>query len=208
MKEDIEKGEGKAVKKQSSPAGFVKKETLLLVGLLCLIAGFLSGIAFSVYKAPAVEHQHESGAQEKRLSAEQSQSILKFESAVESNPQSIEAWTSLGHLYFDTDQPEKAINAYTKSLALSPANPDVLTDLGVMYRRVGRPDQAIASFDKAIGINGRHEIARFNKGVVLFFDIKDKDGGLAAWRELVAINPMATAPNGQMVSEIIKEVQR
>jgi cytochrome c-type biogenesis protein CcmH/NrfG len=197
---------------EQSPTGGVKKEIVLLIGLGCLIIGFLSGIVFSVYKAPAgagtgkvAAGQQE--AQAGKLSAEQAQQMLQLELEVQKNPQNTEAWTNLGHLYFDSDQADKAITAYNKSLALAPNNPDVLTDLGVMYRRAGNPQQAIVSFDKAIQANAKHETARFNKGIVLLYDLKDQPGAIAAWQGLVSINPMATAPNGQLISEMLKEMQ-
>lgn len=197
---------------EQSPAGGFKKEIVLLVGLGCLIIGFLSGIVFSIYKTPAgggaaTVATGQLQAQAAKLTTEQSQQLLQLELAVQKNPNNIEAWTNLGHLYFDSDQPDKAINAYTKSLALAPNNPDVLTDLGVMYRRAGNPQQAVASFDKAIAVNAKHETARFNKGIVLLYDLKDQPGAIAAWQGLVSLNPMATAPNGQLISEMLKEMQ-
>lgn len=196
---------------EQSSAGVFKKETVLVIGLCCLIIGFLSGIVFSVYKTPpaggpakvAANQQPQAG----QLTAEQAQQLLQLELEVQKNPGNIDAWTTLGHLYFDSDQAEKAINAYSKSLSLAPNNADVLTDLGVMYRRVGNFQQAVASFDKAVQVNARHETARFNKGIVLLYDLKDQEGAIASWQELVGLNPMATAPNGQLVSEILKEIQ-
>ncbi len=195
-----------------SPATDFKKETVLLIGLGCLIIGFLSGIVFSIYKTPAgagvakvATGQPE--AQPGKLTAEQAQLLLQLELEVQKNPQNTEAWTNLGHLYFDSDQADKAITAYNKSLALAPNNADVLTDLGVMYRRAGNPQQAVASFDRAIQANAKHETARFNKGIVLLYDLKDQPGAIAAWQGLVSLNPMATAPNGQLISEMLKEIQ-
>lgn len=194
------------------PADGVKKEIVILIGLCCLIIGFLSGIVFSIYKTPAsaggakvTTGQPE--AQAGKLTDEQAQHLLQLEREVQKNPENVEAWTNLGHLYFDSDQADKAITAYNKSLALAPNNADVLTDLGVMYRRAGNPQQAVASFDRAIQVNAKHETARFNKGIVLFYDLKDQPGAIAAWQGLVSLNPMATAPNGQLVSEILKEIQ-
>jgi|EPASupsiteSAE347_1022098.scaffolds.fasta_scaffold43663_1 cytochrome c-type biogenesis protein CcmH/NrfG len=201
-----------ALQPEQAPAGAFKKETVLVIGLCCLIIGFLSGIVFSIYKAPAgggaakvTAGQPET--QSGKLTAEQTQHLLQLELEVQKNPENVEAWTNLGHLYFDSDQADKAITAYTKSLALAPNNADVLTDLGVMYRRAGDPKQAIASFDRAIQVNAKHETARFNKGIVLLYDLKDQPGAIGAWQELISLNPMATAPNGQLVSEILKEVQ-
>ncbi|HIJ91414.1 MAG: tetratricopeptide repeat protein [Desulfobulbaceae bacterium] len=197
---------------EQSPAGAFKKETVLLVGLCCLIIGFLSGIVFSIYKTPAGGGAaNVTGGQPVpqtgKLTAEQAQQLLQLELEVQKNPDNVAAWTNLGHLYFDSDQADKAITAYNKSLALAPNNADVLTDLGVMYRRAGNPQQAVATFERAIQVNGKHETARFNKGVVLLYDLKDKPGAITAWEELVSLNPMATAPNGQLVSEILKEIQ-
>lgn len=201
-----------ASQSEQSPAGAFKKEAVLLIGLCCLIIGFLSGIVFSIYKTPpgggtAKVAGGQPAAQSGQLTAEQAQTLLRLELEVQKNPENIEAWTNLGHLYFDSDQADKAITAYNKSLALAPNNADVLTDLGVMYRRAGDFRQAIASFDRAIKVNGKHETARFNKGIVLFYDLKDQPGAIAAWQELVGLNPMATAPNGQLVSELLKEIQ-
>jgi len=122
------------------------------------------------------------------------------------NPTNVNAWTQLGHVYFDTNNPPKAIRAYEKSLELNPNNPDVLTDLGVMYRRNGQPDKALATFDQAIAIAPNHEQSRFNKGIVLRYDMNDVEGARKAWEELLKINPNAVAPNGIPVSEAIKSL--
>lgn len=201
-----------ASKSEQSSAGSLKKETVLLIGVCCLIIGFLSGIVFSIFKTPAGGETAkvaggQPGTQAGKLTAEQTQHLLQLEREVQNNPKNTEAWTSLGHLYFDSHQADKAINAYNKSLALAPNNADVLTDLGVMYRQAGDPQQAVASFDRAMQANDKHETARFNKGIVLLYDLKDQPGALAAWQGLVNLNPMATAPNGQLISEIIKEIQ-
>jgi cytochrome c-type biogenesis protein CcmH/NrfG len=131
---------------------------------------------------------------------------LNLEQEVASNPTNVEAWTQLGHVYFDTDNPAKAIRAYEKSLELSPDDPNVLTDLGVMYRRNGEFEKALASFDRAITIAPSLEQPRFNKGVVLFYDLKDREGAIKAWEELLKINPNASTPNGQPLSEAIKNL--
>jgi cytochrome c-type biogenesis protein CcmH/NrfG len=122
------------------------------------------------------------------------------------NPTNIDAWTQLGNVYFDTQNFTKAIRAYEKSLELSPNNPNVLTDLGVMYRRNGQPGKAVEVFDRAMTIDPRHEQSRFNKGIVLRYDMNDREGAVKAWEELLRINPSATAPNGQPLSEAIKSL--
>jgi cytochrome c-type biogenesis protein CcmH/NrfG len=191
-------------------SGYVKKETALLIAVVAVVAGFLGGAVFSVYyTGPSQSIQSSappppSSGSAQGLTSQQAGSILALEKEVASNPDNGSAWTQLGHIYFDTNKPAKAIRAYEKSLALQPDNPNVLTDLGVMYRRNGQPAKALEVFDKAIALNPRHEQARFNKGIVLKFDLNDREGAIQAWEELLKINPAATLSNGQPVSEAIK----
>ena len=83
-------------------------------------------------------------------------------------------------------------------------NPNVLTDLGVMYRRNGQPEKALEAFNRAMTVDPSHEQSRFNKGIVLRYDMNDREAAIEAWEKLLEINPDAMAPNGQPVSEAIK----
>lgn len=189
--------------------GYMKTENTLLIAFITLSIGFVIGVIFGVYKSgsagmpqgnamPAVENTAEEHAAE----------IEALEKKTAENPNDIESWIQLGHLYFDTNQIKEAINAYETSLEIKPDNPDVLTDLGVMYRRDGNPKEALAKFDQAMALDPSHEISRFNKGIVLMHDLKDTKAGLEAWRELVGINPEAKAPNGQLVKDFITQLER
>ena len=93
-------------------------------------------------------------------------------------------------------------------MSLQPNNADVLTDLGVMYRRNEQPEKAVEAFDKAIQVNPRHEVSRFNKGIVLMHDLRDSRGALEAWDELVKMNPMAKAPNGLLIKDMIEKLKK
>jgi cytochrome c-type biogenesis protein CcmH/NrfG len=189
----------------------IKKGTLFIAIAISLCVGFLAGTIFAVYKlGPAKTSANQpdasSGQQEISLNQEQIQAITTLEAEVEKNHGNGEAWIRLGNLYFDTNQPQKAITAYTHALDLVPANADILTDLGVMYKNNKQPDKALESFDKAIQTNPRHEPARLNKGVVLLFDLGRTAEALEVWQELLGVNPNATTANGQSVRELIADV--
>jgi cytochrome c-type biogenesis protein CcmH/NrfG len=199
--------------KQTAPEGnFVKKETMFIVALITLVIGFLGGVFYSAMQSGPAERVQTTSAppqqsqQQSGLTNEQARNILSLEQEVAANPTNVDAWTQLGHVYFDTNNPPKAIRAYEKSLELRPNDPNVLTDLGVMYRRNGQPEKALETFDKAMSIAPSHEQARFNKGIVLRYDMNDREGAIKAWEELLKINPNALAPNGQPVSEAIKSL--
>ena len=130
-----------------------------------------------------------------------------LEEEVSLHPENVKAWTQLGNSYYDAHMFEKAIRAYKKSLELNPADANVWTDLGIMYRRSGQPQKAIEAFDSAILNDGKHEFARFNKGIVLMHDMEDAQAAIVAWEELAKINPNAKTPNGQPLKELIEKLK-
>jgi cytochrome c-type biogenesis protein CcmH/NrfG len=172
------------------------------------VAGILTGVLLTLYKTgsnPSADpHQHV----EQKTATDLSDQIAGLEFKTSQNPGDVAGWIQLGNLCFDANLADKAIVAYEKALALKPDNADVLTDLGVMYRKAGKFDKAIQCFDKAIAINPKHEIARFNKGIVLMHDLNDPKGAIKAWEELLAVNPLAMAPNGQSIDEMLKKMKQ
>jgi len=200
------------VKKKETDGQYVKKETMLVVGLVALIVGFLAGVVFSAYKStppsnmPPSDHT-DHAPQEQNIPNKQVKEIKDLEKEISLHPENLEALIRLGNLYFDVDRPEKAIMAYKKALELDPDNPYVMTDLGVMYRRKGQPSEAIKTFDKAIKIDPRLEPPRFNKGVVLLHDLNDPKGAIRAWEELVEVNPFARAHGEELVVEVLEKLK-
>jgi hypothetical protein len=47
----------------------------------------------------------------------------------------------------------------------------------------------------------------FNKGVVLFYDIKNYEEAINTWKKLVQVNPNATTPSGSPITELIDQLQ-
>ena len=176
------------------------KQTAILFVISSFVLGFLTGVGFTVYKTtPASGTVFDEGQE-----IDYAQRAKLLEAEVVKNQGNTAAWIQLGHVYFDTDQHQKAIDAYLKALELDPINADVLTDLGIMYRRSGQPQKAIESFDRAAAIDPKHEPARFNKGIVLMHDLNDQNGAIKAWEDLLEINPLAMAGNNQSVDQLIK----
>jgi cytochrome c-type biogenesis protein CcmH/NrfG len=190
---------------------YLKKETVIIIAVVSLVSGFFGGIVFSAFKSPSSAIQYAGSQPEGQtpdFTGQQASQILALEKEVATNPSNGAAWTQLGHVYYDTNQYDKAIKAYTKSLELTPDNANVLTDLGVMYRRNGQPDNAVAMFSKAASIDPSHEQSRFNKGVVLLYDFQDTAGAIAAWEDLLKANPAASSPNGQPMGEVIADLRK
>lgn len=203
----------------SDKSNMVKKETLIYALFVGLVVGFICGVVMAVYKlTPSTptsssttdEHATHTQSQEsaEQLQKQTAAAIVNLETEVATDPKNIEAWTQLGNLYYDSDQAEKAINAYTRVLELQPDNANVWTDLGVMYRRNKQYDKAIESFEKAYSVEPNHVPSRLNKGIVLLYDFHNHEEAIAAWEELLLIAPGVKMNNGMPLTEAIEELRR
>ncbi len=131
--------------------------------------------------------------------------IATAEQVVAKDPKNLAAWIELGNDYFDTQQRQKAIDAYARALALDPGNPNVLTDQGVMYREIGDYDKAIANFQKANQLDPSHQQSLYNLGIVYAYDLKQPDKAIAVWNRVVEQNPMS--PGAAQARQAIQELR-
>ncbi len=169
----------------------MKKETILFV-VIALAAGILIGVIVSNSKKDAASSAPSTAPAPVSASApvvNQKQQTTILEGIVTREPGNRKAWIELGHNFFDSDQPMKAIEAYAKALELNGDDPDTLTDQGVMYRRVGWFDKAIKNFIKANDIDKNHQQSLYNLGIVYRYDLQDFAKTIDAWGRFIVINP-------------------
>ena len=184
----------------------IKKERVYVYVAAALLIGFVGGVMYSAYltppPAPADIHQqagHQHGPAE---------TIAALEKVTRDNPKDGQVWVQLGHAYFDTGQSQQAIAAYNKALELLPGDLNVMTDLGVMYHQDNQHQKAVELFDQVLRTKPEHEQARFNKGVVLLTGLNDPKATLAEWKILIKYHPLAAAPSGKMVGDLIDQLEK
>jgi len=187
-------------------SGCLKSENVIWIVAASLLTGFIAGVAFGIYKSGSLADPHQT-APPAAMQEAQRQAIAALMARTRENPGDLESWIELGHRYFDANQPVEAVEAYEKALAIEPDNADVWTDLGVMFRRGGKAKKALEAFDRAMNIDPTHEISRFNKGIVLYYDLKDVPGALAAWEALLAINPTIKSPTGEPLQQLVDHIK-
>jgi cytochrome c-type biogenesis protein CcmH/NrfG len=117
--------------------------------------------------------------------------ITQMQQVVARDPRNVQAWIQLGNDYFDTRQPQKAVEAYARALELRPNDPNVLTDQGVMYRELHQYDAAIANFQKANQTDPKHVQSLYNLGVVYLNDLKQPKKAIEAWNKVIQIAPQS-----------------
>jgi tetratricopeptide (TPR) repeat protein len=195
------KKQGKIMtKKDSKNAPTVAKRTAMIIAGIMFVLGFFAGAGFQFFKTNPTPDV----ASNSNIGTDYAQREKALETEVLNQPGNMEAWIQLGHIYFDTEKHEKAINAYEKALKMNPNNTDVLTDLGIMYRRTSQFHKAIEKFNKAIAVDPKHENARLNKGIVMMHDLSDREGAIRAWEDLLEINPFAMVGKDQSLDQMLK----
>jgi tetratricopeptide (TPR) repeat protein len=180
----------------------MKKETVILYVVIALVIGFVGGAIVGILwmtkgaektamvQKPQMAPPGAPGpASPARNSIEVAAQIKTLEDIVKKDPKNLSAWVELGNLYFDSDQPKEAIEAYGHYLAAKPDNPDVRTDMGIMYRKLGQFDRALEEFRKAAQSDPKHANSRYNIGLVLLHDKQDMNGAIKAWEEYLKVDP-------------------
>ncbi len=182
----------------------------ILIIAVAFICGFLAGVGFTVFKldglSPKAQTQ-QAAAPAGQIDPQQAEAITSLEQKVTATPEDYKSWITLGHLYFDTNQPQKAVSAYTNSLKYHEGDADLYTDLGIMYRRSGQPQKAIESFDKARSLDALHIHSRLNKGIVLYYDLKDTKGAIESWKEVLKIDPETKLGDGSYLKDAVSSLE-
>jgi cytochrome c-type biogenesis protein CcmH/NrfG len=186
----------------------MKKETAILGMVIAFIIGFIAGaVVFGLtrgsgtprgasvaQKGPPPEMTQESDLAVPNP-AEVAAKTQALKDIVQKDPKNLSAWAELGNIYFDTNQPQEAIDAYSKYLALKPDNADVRTDMGIMYRKLSDFDRALKEFRTAAQNDPKHVNSRYNIGIVLLHDKQDIKGAIKAWEDYLKVDPKSERAN-------------
>ncbi|MFO7982742.1 MAG: tetratricopeptide repeat protein [Desulfuromonadales bacterium] len=176
-----------------------KKNEMMLLVSIAFVVGLLVGIigANVMQDTPTPGQTASAPPPTTGGQGNQQQQVQQLKKIVADDPENRNAWVRLGHAYFDSNQPTKAIEAYDKALALNSNDADVLTDQGVMFRRMGWYDKAIENFAKANEVNPSHAVSLFNMGIVYRYDLQDFDKAIEVWEKYLEVNP--TGPQAEQV---------
>ncbi|MBI5969515.1 MAG: tetratricopeptide repeat protein [Deltaproteobacteria bacterium] len=173
----------------------MRKEYAFLFIAIAFVAGIVVGVIATVYyeesspAIPAAMKPPPPSSTPVVPSADIQKQISFLQSILKDDPKNLKVLIELGNAYFDTDQFDRAIETYSKALAIDPQNAEVRTDTGIMFRRKGDSDRAIAEFKRAAEMDPRHVNSRYNLGIVLLHDKGDIKGAIKAWEDYLKVEP-------------------
>ena len=181
----------------------MKKSTVLII-VIAFVAGLLVAVIVSNVKESQPEGQQVS-SQPPAPAVDLQQQIKTLEDIVAKDPDNRRAWVQLGHSYFDSQNPMKAIEAYDKALAMDGNDPDVLTDQAIMFRQLGWYEKAIETFQQANQLNPKHVNSLFNMGIVYMQDLGDNEKATAAFRRFLELVP--SGPSADRARKMIEHME-
>ncbi len=103
-----------------------------------------------------------------------SRAIEEYHKALAEFPQDVAALTGLGLAYAETQQLEKALDAYKRAANLSPDNPEVIQRVGHILRRMARWSEAARAYVLAADA---------------FLRLRDVEQAIGMWRQAVILDP-------------------
>ena len=174
----------------------MNKENVLTV-VVALIVGLLGGYLIFNIAGNKELPSNVSVPQGAGSPTDYQRRIVEAEKILAKDPGNVRVWNQLANDYFDTDQPQKAVNAYSKVLELEPNNVNAMTDQGIMYRKIGWYDKAIANFERAQSIDPKHLQSLYNLGVVYMSDLKQPEKAREVWVKYLQFD--STSPTAQQI---------
>ena len=193
----------------------MKKETAILAIVIAFVVGFITGAVVAILKGksgvqgPVVAQKAPMAepapgpVPQVASPVETAEKIKALKGILQKDPKNLSALVELGNMYFDTNQPQEAIDAYSKYLAIKPDNSDVRTDMGIMYRKLGDFDRALKEFQIAAQNDPKHINSRYNIGIVLLHDKQEIKGAIKAWEEYLKVDS-----NSERASRVKAQMDR
>ncbi len=110
------------------------------------------------------------------------------ETVIEEYEKSAEYWFYLGYYYNDAGLYDKAIEAFTSTIALDPNYAAAYHNRGLAYYRKGQYDRAIEDYNKAIDINPNDAKAYTMRGIA-YYRKGQYDRAIEDYNKAIAIDP-------------------
>lgn len=133
--------------------------------------------------------------------------LAPLRTAVQSNPESADAWLALGEAQMAADDPASAVPSFRRAAALAPTRAIPWSALGEALVKADPhdpfPAPALDAFKKAIAIDPKDPRTRYFLGVKRDLD-GDHKGAVDAWFALLADSP----PGAPWVSDVRRTIEQ
>ncbi len=120
--------------------------------------------------------------------ADTAKMIALLRQVVEDDPQVIDAWFSLGNVYYRQGDFAEALTHFSKALALKPDYDLALINMANAYRALGRDDEALAGYEHYLRVDPKNAWVQYQAGEI-HLDRGATDRAAEYFRQALAIDP-------------------
>lgn len=120
--------------------------------------------------------------------ADTAKMIALLRRVVADDPQVIDAWFSLGNVYYRQGDFIEALAHFSKALALKPDYDLALINMANAYRALGRDDEALAGYEHYLRVDPKNAWVQYQAGEILL-DRGDSDRASEYFRQALALDP-------------------
>ena len=114
--------------------------------------------------------------------------LTMYQTALVLDPNSCDAYISIGDLYLDIEDLDSAISAYCEAIKLVPDNARAYCKMGIALWEKDYLEEAIIAYNKSISFNPNYDIAYNNLGVIYLDGIGNTKEALRLFKEAISIN--------------------
>ena len=111
-----------------------------------------------------------------------------YESAIQVDPNYVDAYVNIGTLYYDRQKFEKAQRYYRQAVARDPHHAKAYFNLGNVLDELGCSDEAIELYEKAIQVDSSFSDAYFNLAVACE-KLRIQDTAIKHWTSYLKLDP-------------------
>jgi cytochrome c-type biogenesis protein CcmH/NrfG len=115
--------------------------------------------------------------------------IDQLNNVLAANPNDFNALVSLGDIYYDMKNADKAIEYFLKAEQLKPDDTHVLDDLGFLYSSRGNNIQAIAKFKAAYNSDPSHLASLYSIARIYMLEKQTVPKAVELLKEILSKNP-------------------
>jgi len=115
------------------------------------------------------------------------QAINSFQTAVENDPELIDAWLILGSLY-EEKKDLRAIDFYNSAVAVDPSNIQALHSKAYYLQNHGKIEEALSIYDQINQIDMDYKEAHLNKGI-LYLELKNNERAFEEFNIICSAHP-------------------
>jgi len=183
----------------------------------CLLVGLAVGYLFrgsesrSIAQSPVPAPRSANAApiptleQMKHMADKKAEPLL---AKLKSDPNDADLLMQLGNTYKSTHQFKEAAGYYEKSLQIKPGNVAARNELASCLYYEGDVDGAIQQLGQSLQHDPGNANSLFNLGLIKWKAKRDKDGALAAWQQLLKMNPDLPQSKKTEVKSAIESIER